>query len=1234
MKHYTFHRLIFPQLLAAACITPPVYAATATKAALGTDLSTVASWTGGSGPGFPTSADVATWTTASLGPGLTTAADVAWGSINIGGASGAIGITGAGKITTGNITLAGSQSLSIGNNIILSADSHYNIADVTATTAADFTTNSTSIISGDFGITKSGAGTLRFFGANTYTGGTTLNGGILLLDYTLQNSSKIASGSALTLGGGSLTLSGHSTLATSQSVASTTLNPGSATITLAKTTVGAVPLTLNLDAITRNAGGTLNVVYTGSGLSPSVTTETLDDATGILGTWASFGTGANTRYATVGSGSFAAYTGAFAADAAELIDATGTVNYDLAAASGTVVSNVSANTIRYTGAAGTTAPGAISFTVNGLMNAGTGIWTIGTSPLTIGVSKELVVNTANNGITLSSGIANHGSGASALTKTGTNVLTLSGLNTYTGKTTIAAGTLAFTTTDSLYSSTPASWTKENITVDRGATLALNTGGTGEFSGSQLTNLFSNLTTAINNNGLKAGSSLSLNLATSSAVTTSLTDSTGAVSVGLLGTGALTLENSNLSATFTKANAGALTLNNSVLSGPFTGSAGVVHVNDAASRIGGSINSTVSWNSSALRQSAGTLRLEDQANASVGGTNATFILGSTVSTYASYELSGNGRLEAVNPWRFNPRNSQITQSGGTIEITYTGNGSVLADARQFIIGTGSIRGVVYATGGTTTITTSNMTSAAPALFVSDSTSAAGAELTLDDTADWTLSGPAGWLAVSRNGGATGDVGHLNLNGGSRLTTNQITKGGGKEARLNFDGGTLRAGADHASFLTGLDSVRIYAGGAKIDTNGKNITIGQSLVNPSGSVVTSIPVNNAGSGYTGAPIVSITGGGGTGATAVANYDPVAGTVTGITITNPGSDYTGNPTVTIAGGNGSGATLDTANITLGAAVTTGGLEKLGTGTLTLSNASTYTGGTIVNAGTLLVTNSTDSATGTGSITVKNTATFGGNGIVSGAVILESGATLAPGVSIGLLDTGALTLPASATLAAEIDSSATEADAVNVTGNVTLGGSLAAIDAAAVPAVITPGTKLTLITYSGTCIGTFTGKPEASTFAVGANNFKIRYADAGKVTLEAMGASSGYAAWASTNAPAQSDALDYDKDGVSNGVEYVVGGLATTNDAGKLPTISTSVGNFVFRFVRSQASKTADTTVSIQVGTTLDSWTTHPVPPSGTLGSVVVADMGGGFESVTLTLPPTPDPKKFARLNVVTTP
>ncbi len=61
------------------------------------------------------------------------------------------------------------------------------------------------------------------------------------------------------------------------------------------------------------------------------------------------------------------------------------------------------------------------------------------------------------------------------------------------------------------------------------------------------------------------------------------------------------------------------------------------------------------------------------------------------------------------------------------------------------------------------------------------------------------------------------------------------------------------------------------------------------------VTSITVVNGGSGYTGAPTVTITGGGGSGATATASVS--GGAVTGITVKNAGLGYTSPPTVTIA-------------------------------------------------------------------------------------------------------------------------------------------------------------------------------------------------------------------------------------------------------------------------------------------------------------------------------------------------
>ena len=66
---------------------------------------------------------------------------------------------------------------------------------------------------------------------------------------------------------------------------------------------------------------------------------------------------------------------------------------------------------------------------------------------------------------------------------------------------------------------------------------------------------------------------------------------------------------------------------------------------------------------------------------------------------------------------------------------------------------------------------------------------------------------------------------------------------------------------------------------------------------------IKVVSGGTGYTTAPTVVITGGGGTGATATATI--AAGKVSSVTLTSGGTGYTTAPTITLSGGGGSGAT-----------------------------------------------------------------------------------------------------------------------------------------------------------------------------------------------------------------------------------------------------------------------------------------------------------------------------------------
>jgi hypothetical protein len=77
----------------------------------------------------------------------------------------------------------------------------------------------------------------------------------------------------------------------------------------------------------------------------------------------------------------------------------------------------------------------------------------------------------------------------------------------------------------------------------------------------------------------------------------------------------------------------------------------------------------------------------------------------------------------------------------------------------------------------------------------------------------------------------------------------------------------------------------------------------LENYENFTVGSIEVTEPGSGYSESPVITITGGAGTGATATATT--VAGEIQSITVTNPGTGYTSRPSVTITDSTGSGAT-----------------------------------------------------------------------------------------------------------------------------------------------------------------------------------------------------------------------------------------------------------------------------------------------------------------------------------------
>ena len=190
---------------------------------------------------------------------------------------------------------------------------------------------------------------------------------------------------------------------------------------------------------------------------------------------------------------------------------------------------------------------------------------------------------------------------------------------------------------------------------------------------------------------------------------------------------------------------------------------------------------------------------------------------------------------------------IIEKGTTVNVN---NGGYLGDSSSTIYTATNVNGTTIgvgnaAAGGTLvvkpggTVTAGNNTQVIVGLAA-----AASGTLTIDGGdvnggVITTLSGggtvlPAAYGGL-RFGGSTGNTSGTriaNLNGGT-LTVGQVFIGAlavGSTATntLNFNGGTLKAIISNTTFMTGLTAANVQLGGAKIDTNGFDITMGQALI----------------------------------------------------------------------------------------------------------------------------------------------------------------------------------------------------------------------------------------------------------------------------------------------------------------------------------------------------------------------------------------------------------------------
>jgi autotransporter-associated beta strand protein len=316
--------------------------------------------------------------------------------------------------------------------------------------------------------------------------------------------------------------------------------------------------------------------------------------------------------------------------------ANGTINL------GVANSNGNNGTLVYVGP-GETTDRVINFP--GQENSGCAISQSGSGVLTFTSSFTMAAN-ANKTVTLqgsTSGvgqilgsIGNPGLAGktTSVTKNGTGEWILGGVNTYSGVTTVSAGTLQFAKEVSLYNNSPGSWTASNIQVAGGAMLALNVGGSGEFTSSDVGTLATNLAGA---NSSLANTSL-LGLDTTNAAGGSFT-----LAANLLnsnnGTGAVGL---------TKLGGNTLVLSgNSTFTGPIAVTAGTISISGV-----GSLGSAGNFPAGIAINGSTALNF----NSSAAQTFSGVISGSGSLTQSSGQLAITGN---------NPFTGPVAISGGTL-----------------------------------------------------------------------------------------------------------------------------------------------------------------------------------------------------------------------------------------------------------------------------------------------------------------------------------------------------------------------------------------------------------------------------------------------------------------------------------------------------------------------------------------------------------------------------------------
>ena len=816
------------------------------------------------------------------------------------------------------------------------------------------------------GFTKLGAGTLTFDSSAThgYTGATTVGGGTLVVNNALSNTTSVS------IAAGAV-LAGNGTLAGTVNHTAGTINPGAIGGQSGGTITFTGPLTLN--------GGTVQYDVDGGQLGNNAVQDVVKANGGLTIAGPSI---IDLEFVNPGSPPSSPFDFV-------LFNYTGAAVTQAQANALSFITNIPARS-SYT--ANVSIPGEIFVHVVPGASANltwkstsSGVWDTATANWFNGVAQDKFFNGDNvtfadgaglqtnitmnqtltpSNITVNSNTNNYTfsgngtiGGITSLNKSGSSTLTVKSNNTYSGGTTINAGTVDV-------GGNSTSGTLGNGSITNNATLkfsrtdgnsvtpltiANNISGTGSLINSSPGT--SNMTGSINqaNVTLSGGGTTTLsgsvsvsgNLTVSGAtLATSASGISGSGGVVLNGTGSFVVQGSNSYDGNTAINGGVF----------FPGSTSAF----------GSTNGTTTVNAGGEIYSVQNLDYGTEAitinGTGVGGAGALRAGGATTSTF-------DGPITVAS-------NSTVTMDGGaTLFLTNT-NALTGSNVTVTLSGGGTLQlggNVNLGSGGTLATGTSPLTFAPPV------------------SGTITISSPltgSGGITVTTNGATT-----IANEGTTILAADSPTYSGG--VNIGTGSGTLQLPTSHGVGSTGTVTV----GGSGTTT----------------ALVGTLQLNGVSGGITIANPILVGARQGTGLD-VPHIENISGnnTISGnITTTTGGTDYnfaSDAGTLTIQSGFNT-ATLTTArNLKLhgaGNGVWSGAITEVagapvtlimnGTGTWTLGGANTYSGGTNVNAGTLAVSGSLNGPSN--NVNIASGATFsvlaGGN-ISTASVLANSGTVI----------------------------------------------------------------------------------------------------------------------------------------------------------------------------------------------------------------------------------------------------